>query len=145
MNKRLMIALALLVTQSSAFAQIPLQTAREEVTKKYVLDLQHADYKDIIQLFANDGYVISTSRGKMNAKEFFYSFLPEIVSAKTDLHQIYQKTADDNVMAARFHFEYKMKNGETGSGEYVDEFTFADHSTKLKSVYMFENTRFDIA
>ena len=77
---------------------------------RYQQDLQRADYKDIVQLFAKDGFVISTSRGKMDAKEFFYSFLPEIASAKTDLHQIFSKTADQNVLAARFHFEYKMRH-----------------------------------
>lgn len=145
MKLRLIVALVLMTTTASAFAQSPLQVEREAVTRRYVQDLERADYKDIVQLFTKDAFVISTSRGKANAKDFFYSFLPEIVSAKTDLHQVFQKTADDDVMAARFHFEYKMKDGEAGGGEYVDEFTFAENSSKLISVYMFENLRFNIA
>lgn len=145
MKTRLIIALTLLLTQTPVFANIPLHVAREEVARRYLQDLQHADYKDIVQLFAKDGYVISTSRGKVDAKEFFYSFLPEIASAKTDLHQLFRSVEDENVMAARFHFEYKMKDGESGAGEYVDEFTFAENSTKLTAVYMFENVKFEAA
>jgi len=31
---------------------------------------------------------------------------------------------------------------ETGDGEYVDEFVFANNSAKLLAVYMFENLKF---
>lgn len=119
-----------------------LQIFRELVIRKYVSDLQKADYKSIIQIFEKEGIVISTSRGKMNAKDFFSSFLPNIKSANTQLHQLFMGDVSDNHAMARFHFSFKLKDGEEGNGEYVDEFVFTDDSTKLSAVYMFENLKF---
>jgi hypothetical protein len=122
-----------------------LETARQQVTRQYILDLQKADYKDISQLFEKEGNVISTSRGKVNAKDFFYSFLPNINSATTNLHQTFLNETDKNRLAVRFHFSFKLKDGEEGKGEYVDEFVFTNNSVKLSAVYMFENLKFDPA
>lgn len=119
-----------------------LSAKRGKVIKQYVMDLQKADYKHIVQLFEKNGIVISTSRGKIDAKEFFYSFLPNIDSANTDLHQIFNNDMNTDRMAARFQFKFKLKDGEEGNGEYVDEFVFANHSIKLSGVYMFENLKF---
>ena len=122
--------------------KISLKESRKEVVKRYIMDLQKADYKDIAQLFEPNGIVISTSRGKANAKEFFYAFLPNVTSANTDPHQYYIGDTDANRIATRFHFSFKLKEGEEGNGEYVDEFVFSNNDTKLSAVYMFENLRF---
>ncbi|OGT52488.1 MAG: hypothetical protein A3E84_03160 [Gammaproteobacteria bacterium RIFCSPHIGHO2_12_FULL_42_13] len=121
---------------------ISLEEARKEVVKRYIVDLQKADYKDIAQLFDQNGIVISTSRGKVNAKEFFYSFLPDVASANTETHQYFIGDTDVNRIAIRFHFSFKLKDGEKGDGEYVDEFVFSNNDTKLSAVYMFENIKF---
>ncbi len=115
---------------------------REQVAQQYIQDLQKADYKDITSLFEKNGIVISTSRGKVNAKDFFYAFLPEINSATTELHQIFINNIDKNRLTARFHFAFTLKDGEKGNGEYVDEFVFSENSTQLTAVYMFENLKF---
>ena len=120
-----------------------LKEVREQVTKQYIQDLQKGDYKDITQLFEKNGIVVSTSRGKFNAKEFFYSFLPNIASANTELHQFFISDTDIDRISARFHFSFKLKDGEEGNGEYVDEFIFSHNSTKLLAVYMFENLKFE--
>ena len=117
--------------------------AREQIINQYILDLQNADYKDITQLFEKNGIVISTSRGKVDAKEFFYSFLPNILHAETKIHQFFINQSDNNHLSARFHFSFTLKDGEEGNGEYIDEFIFADHSAKLSAVYMFENLKFE--
>jgi len=116
-----------------------LKTAREQVLQQYVRDLQNADYKDITALFEKNGTVISTSHGEVDAKTFYYSFLSNVSSAATEIHQMYNGDETANVMAVRFHFTYAMKDGEKGSGEYIDEFTFTSNSAKLTNVYMFEN------
>lgn len=121
--------------------EIQLKEAREKIVKQYILDLQKADYKDITQLFEKNGMVISTSQGKVDAKEFFYSFLPSISSASTELHQYYVGETDQNRTTARFHFSFELKDGEKGEGEYMDEFIFSKNSTKLIAVYMFENLK----
>lgn len=128
--------LLLSITHSS-FAT---QTTRNQVVTRYLADLQNADYKDITSLFEPNGVVVSTSRGKINAKEFFYGFLPNIQSAKVDTHQLFAGTER---RAARFHLQYTMKDGEKGAGEYMDEFVFSKNSAKLAAVYMFENSHFD--
>lgn len=130
-----------LITPHYVFAA-PSCISKEEVAKRYLLDLAKADYKDIVRLFDKNGFVISTSRGKVNAKEFFYAFLPNVESAKTELHQIFTSQSDANRITARFHLTYQLKDGEKGNGEYVDEFIFDANSHKLSAVYMFENLKF---
>lgn len=142
---RVVLGLTLLILQSEfAMANTDLNTERMNVVKQYVMDLQNANYQDISQLFEKDGYVISTSRGQMNAKDFFYAFLPFVSSANTEIHQTFISDANSNVLGARFHFTFNMKDGEKGEGEYMDEFTFSNDSTKLTSVYMFENLKFNM-
>jgi hypothetical protein len=134
---------------SAAFADqanhsTDLSSERKAVIMQYIGDLQKADYKDIAQLFEKNGFVVSTSRGHVNAKDFFYAFLPNVSTANTEIHQTFFNDADQTY-AARFHFSFKLRDGELGDGEYVDEFVFSDHSSKLSAVYMFENLKFDIA
>jgi hypothetical protein len=127
---------------SEMHSSTSLQDERKQIVKQYILDLQKADYQDITQLFDKNGIVISTSKGKINAKEFFYAFLPEILTASTEEHQAFFSSDNSNHLGARFHFKFKLKEGEAGEGEYTDEFVFMDNSTKLEAVYMFENLKF---
>lgn len=120
-----------------------LSIQRNKVINQYITDLKNADYKDITQLFVKNGFVVSTSRGHINAKDFFYSFLPNIETADTELHQSFVSDRDSNRRAVRFHFNFKLKDGEIGNGEYVDEFIFSDYSAKIVAVYMFENLSAD--
>ena len=137
-------SLALIMMSKSVIAadnRTTLAAEREQAARQYVADLGKADSHDIIQLFAKDGYVISTSRGKMDAKEFFQAFLPNISKSSSEWHQYFNETNDVDRFAARFHFIYQMKDGEQGEGEYVDEFIFEKNSNKLTAVYMFENLK----
>ena len=138
----LLLTLSNTAMASQSNEKTSLQQDREQVIKQYIRDLQQADYKDISQLFDSNGTVVSTSRGQINAKEFFYSFLPEITSASTEQHQSFISSDDSNHYASRFHFKFKLKDGETGEGEYTDEFVFVSDSIKLSAVYMFENLKF---
>lgn len=138
------ISFLLIVMSNYAIAASDLNLERDQVVRQYILDLERADYQGISALFENGGTVVSTSRGNINAKDFFYSFLPNIESATTEFHQAFTSNVDNNRYAARFHFSFKLKDGETGDGEYVDEFIFGTNSAKLTSVYMFENLRFNI-
>ena len=126
---------------SSANTQ-SLQTQRETVIKEYLADLAAANYQDIALLFDPNGYVVSTSRGHANAKEFFYAFLPNVTQAHTTLHAAFLSGGTPDTSAARFHLDFQLKDGETGNGEYMDEFVFNPGSTKLAAVYMFENLQF---
>jgi hypothetical protein len=140
MKSKYILGLLTLLTANLTYANPALNHEREDITKQYVMDLQKADYKDIYQLFEKNGIVVSTSRGKVDAKEFFYAFLPEIQSAATEIHQTFSGT-DKNRLAVRFHFAFKLKDGSSGEGEYVDEFIFTENSNKLAAVYMFENLK----
>jgi hypothetical protein len=137
------LSLTAFTTAASSVEASQLQSDRENVIKQYIMDLQQADVLDITGLFENNGTVVSTSRGKVLAQDFFSGFLPEIQSASTEIHQIFSNNTDKNRYAARFHFVFKLKDGEAGEGEYVDEFTFTNNSPKLTAVYMFENIKFD--
>lgn len=120
-----------------------LNEARTEVVNRYVADLASANLQDIISLFDANGKVVSTSKGSMNAKEFFYAFLPEIKEAITVINQTFMGVTDTNRMAVRFHFTFKLKDGETGEGEYIDEFVFKNNSVQLSEVIMFENNKYN--
>lgn len=143
MKKKIALALTVFCAlNNSAYANTSdcvLKQAREKVIKQYVTDLQKADYKDITQLFEKDGFVISTGAGKVNAKDFFYSFLSNVISANTEFHQVFAD--NENRLAARFHFSFKFKDGDAGDGEYMDEYVFSPSSKKLAEVYMFENLK----
>jgi len=119
-----------------------LNIAREQVVVRYLQDLAKADAADIATLFTEEGIVMSTSRGKARAKEFFLAFLPQVTTASTELHQTFSGKTDANRYAARFHLDYRLKDGETGNGEYMDEFVFEANSTQLNAIYMFENLKF---
>ena len=121
---------------------VNLNLQREQVISEYILDLGKAEPQGITALFVEDGTVISTSQGNVLAHDFFYSFLPNIEYANTEVHQTFLSKGDGNHYAARFHFDFKLKDGEVGDGEYVDEFIFENNSAKLISVYMFENLKF---
>lgn len=112
------------------------------VIARYVHDLGQADAQDIVKLFATDGFVLSTSAGKKDARMFFKTFLPKIKTAHTQLKKIFVSNEQNsgNHYAARFHYTYTLKNGERGDGEYVDEFIF-NSKGELSAVYMFENLK----
>lgn len=120
-----------------------LEKTRENVIKQYINDLQSADAEHISELFVAKGTVVSTSRGAVDARDFFHSFLPEIESASTELHGLFINTNSASSYTARFHFIFNLKDGEQGEGEYIDEFIFATNSSKLLAVYMFENLKFE--
>lgn len=119
-----------------------LNAKRQQVIHRYVEDLAKADANDIGSLFTDDGIVMSTSRGKNNAKSFFSDFLPMIYTAATDLHQSFISLDDVDRYSARFHLSFQLKDGEKADGEYIDEFVFEKNSAKLKRVDMFENLHY---
>lgn len=119
-----------------------LEAQRSHVIHQYLYDLENANLKDMISLFTKEGWVISTSKSKINAKDFFSDFLPSIKSAKTVFHQEMLSVDNTEHYAVRFHFEFKLKNGENRQGEYMDEFVFAQNSSRLNQVYLFENPHF---
>lgn len=122
-----------------------LNEARIEIVNRYVDDLASANINDIVSLFDANGKVVSTSKRSMNAKEFFYAFLPEIKEATTVINQTFLGVTDNNRLAVRFHFTFKLKDGETGEGEYIDEFVFKENSTQLSEVIMFENNKYNLS
>ncbi len=140
MKKIVLFALLALSAQAQADT---LAQDRLAVISAYINDLQNADNKHIIGLFQKGAIVISTSRGSIDAKEFFDSFLPQLASAYTLTKQTFVTTISGDEYAARFYFSYQMKDGSSGKGEYIDEFNFTPGSSKLESVYMFENTKFN--
>ncbi|CDZ77783.1 hypothetical protein BN59_02073 [Legionella massiliensis] len=131
-----------IAAESSYSDSVNLDSQRRHVITEYILDLGKADPEGITALFSDGGTVISTSKGEVGAYDFFHSFLPNIESADTEVHQTFLSKGDENHYAARFRFNFKLKDGEMGDGEYIDEFIFENNSAKLISVYMFENLKF---
>src|SRR5579872_6631657 len=116
--------------------------ARLKTIHQYLNNLQNADYKDMKNIFSQNAIVVSTSRGKLDAIEFFNAFLPEVTAGNTQLHQTFISYDDKDRLAARFHLNLQLKDDEKVNGEFVDEFIFDKDSEKLTAVYMFENLKF---
>jgi hypothetical protein len=125
---------------SPSFAS-SLQQQRIHAIKQYLNNLQSKDVQGMLTLFTKDGTVVSTSKGKISAQKFFTGFLSELTDATVNLSQLFISIQNNNRLSARFHLTYKLKSGEEGQGEYMDDFTFLDHSSKLSQVYMFENVK----
>lgn len=147
LSKKLYLGLALFGFSQILVAAVQNEQAyllaeREQVVQQYIQYLGKADYQDIASLFSEDGIVVSTSRGRVDARQFFNNFFPQIESSETKYHQGFISLDDANRYAGRFHLRYQLKDGERGEGEYVDEFIFVEHSAVLKAVYMFENLKF---
>lgn len=132
--------LSLLLLTSVVFAE-DLQSIRKEVVAQYLTDLESGHLDHMITLFEENGTVMSTSKGQVDAKVFFTAFLPHIVSGKIELHQFFAGDDADH-FAVRFGLYLMMDDGWSGYGEYMDDFIFAPNSEKLSAVYMFENTHF---
>ena len=145
-KKKIATFLVSLMTSVSAVAAInqasDLNEERMEIINRYVADLGSANLQDMISLFEENGKVVSISKGSVNAKEFFSSFLPEVVEATTVIHQVFLGATDANRMVFRFHLSFKLKDGEMVDGEYIDEVVFKNNSTLLSEVMMFENKKF---
>lgn len=124
-------------------AKDDLQASRQEIVQQYLSDLKKLDYYHIVTLFNGNGLVVSTSKGKNNARDFFYTFLPTVKKSNTELHKVFLGDTDPNALAARFHLKLRMKDGKQTEGEYMDEFVFEKNSNKLLAVYMFENLQFN--
>jgi hypothetical protein len=118
-----------------------LDQKRKAVVHAYLDNLEHANPSGMDNLFVQDGQVVSTSQGHVNAHQFFFDFLPLIETAKVDVGDIYQSISQQGRYSAGFHFSWVLKDGGQGGGHFVDEFVFAKHTAKLKIVYMYENSQ----
>lgn len=116
-----------------------IEKQRLETINQYLNALKNKDIKTMNSLFSSNGVVISTSKGKIEASQFFSGFLTELKSASIKPFNIYKDINDDDHYAAKFYFSWTEKMGETAGGNYMDDFTFAKNSNKLLQVYMFEN------
>jgi hypothetical protein len=134
-----------------------LNSAQTKVIQNYVAALANHDAVAISQLFTSGGYVVSMSKGRVDARKFFGEFLPNIATAHSELHgyfrELNQTSCGVNLkiesgchprLAAQFHFDYTMKDDpQPQSGEFVDIFEFEPSSNLLQAVYMFGNDKFN--
>lgn len=125
-------------TANAAESSQTLHTKRVQTVLQYLHDLQTANVTDILRLFKSNAKVISTSQGEVSAKAFFESFLGQVVSAQVNLVNLQKCNSKPDRYTARFRFSWTMKNGDTGAGEFVDEFIFLPHEAILDEVIMSE-------
>src|SRR3989344_5091013 len=110
-------------------------TVAKKQIQRYLNNLQTGNADDMANLFMPNGYVYSTTKGKMNAITFFNAFLPQIKTAQVTIRNIYKQDGGyGSWYAASFHYTYIMKDGEQGGGDYTDEFRFHIGSDRLDGV-----------
>lgn len=128
----------LLMVSVNSFADT-LEKERLETINQYLGALQKIDTKLMTSLFTQQGFVISTSKGKVDPMKFFTGFFNELKSTNVKISNLYKDLKYPNHYAAKFKFSWTEKTGASAGGEYIDDFTFADNSNKLLVVNMFEN------
>ncbi len=139
MNKTIKIIISFFLLINTSFANY---SKRLDQIKNYATALQNHDAIKITSLFANNGYVVSTSQGKIDAREFFNNFLPFVLEGKVDVKNYYGEISNSNALAASFELTLKLINGEVVHGFFVDEFLFQKNSDLLEGVIMYENTKY---
>ena len=142
-------AIALLIPFSLTLASAGNQQSEEAFhssrtarIQNYMAALRNHDAKQMLSQFVPGGTVVSTSQGNVDAASFFNSFFPEIQSAEVTINNIYIDRNSNSKASATFHFNWVLKDGSTGGGDYSDEFFFDDYSgSKLGKVIMYENLK----
>jgi hypothetical protein len=137
----IMLSLVLLSFGNISYANKNLlEIERLHQIKAYLSDLQDHDADAISGLFVPGGTVLSTSRGSINAAQFFHSFLPTIKIATVSVQSIYKAVDKKNDYSASFSFHWILKDGTKDGAVYEDEFIFEKNSALFKQVIMYENT-----
>tara|TARA_A100001015_G_C14806278_1_gene639035 strand:+ start:145 stop:585 length:441 start_codon:yes stop_codon:yes gene_type:complete len=143
LNKATLIALSLFMTNSAlAKVESPISTKQMATVVGYGKALETHDAAMMERLFKDNGVVVSTSKGKVNAKSFFRDFLPYVVSAKLTFENFYQTTESKNSYSASFDLDMTLESGEKIHSHFIDEFHFKNNETKLSKVVMYESPKY---
>ncbi|SEK56257.1 hypothetical protein SAMN04487910_0826 [Aquimarina amphilecti] len=115
---------------------------KEEIAKKYLFLLEKGDVGQIIDLFADNGTVVSPLYGTLSASKFYKVLSEDTNSSKLHLDGVFLEK-NTNRISLLFDYEWILKNKSKVAFKVVDilELTKDNKIQKLTIIYDTVNTR----
>ncbi|WP_299437098.1 nuclear transport factor 2 family protein [uncultured Aquimarina sp.] len=115
---------------------------KEEVAKKYLSFLERGEIDNVINLFVDEGIVVSPLYGVLPATEFYKSLSEDTTSSKLLFDGLFFEK-NTNRISLLFDYVWTLKNGKVVEFKVVDilELTPENKIKKLTIIYDTVNTR----
>lgn len=115
---------------------------KKELTKKYLEYLENGEIDQVIQLFTEDGIVVSPIYGTMVAKEFYYALAADTKASKLNVDGFFVEENSKRV-SILFDYYWTLKSDEIIKFKVVDviELTSENKIEKLTIIYDTVNVR----
>ncbi len=111
---------------------------RVQIVRSYFAFLTASDIASIIELFADDAYVVSPVLGTMDAGDFFRTLGEASAQNVLTVHRV-MSSDDDRVHAAHFTYDWTLAKGGQIEFDGVDVFEFNDDD-RIASMKIFYDT-----
>lgn len=115
-----------------------MSAARSAILKRYFQCLTDGDIDTIVSLFAPDGDVVSPFLGVMKADQFFARLSEASNGSFLTVLDILHGD-DGQTAAARFRYDWTLKDGSDVTFEGVDHYTFDDQD-RIKRMNIYYDT-----
>ncbi|WP_108804046.1 nuclear transport factor 2 family protein [Aquimarina sp. Aq107] len=115
---------------------------KEEVAKRYLFLLEKGDVPKVVDLFTDDGIVVSPLYGTLSAAKFYKDLSEDTNSSKLHLDGIFLEK-DTNRLSLLFDYEWILKNNEKVNFKVVDILDLSEDNKiqKLTIIYDTVNSR----
>jgi len=113
----------------------------ENVIRAYLSGLEEGDSSKILQLFAEDGVVVSRLYGEAGASEFFPRLFRDTLESKNSLQEIYHSSWAQHRFAAHFIYDWKLRDGTEVSFVCTDVFELDGNSGKIRKLSIIYDSR----
>ena len=115
---------------------------KEEIAKEYLSFLEKGEIDKVIQLFTEDGIVVSPVYGTMVAKEFYYALAADTKASKLNFDGLFVEE-NSNRISILFDYHWTLKSDEIIKFKVVDviELTCDNKIEKLTIIYDTVNVR----
>ncbi|WP_299179593.1 nuclear transport factor 2 family protein [uncultured Aquimarina sp.] len=115
---------------------------KEEIAKRYLFLLEKGDVAKVVDLFTDDGIVVSPLYGTLSAAKFYKDLSEDTNSSKLHLDGIFLEK-DTNRLSLLFDYEWILKNNEKVNFKVVDILDLSEDNKiqKLTIIYDTVNSR----
>ncbi|WP_405206815.1 nuclear transport factor 2 family protein [Aquimarina sp. LLG6339-5] len=115
---------------------------KEEIAKRYLFLLEKGDVAKVVDLFADDGIVVSPLYGTLSAAKFYKHLSEDTNSSKLHLDGLFLEK-DTNRISLLFDYEWILKNSEKVNFKVVDILDLSEDNKiqKLTIIYDTVNSR----
>ncbi|MEM6724100.1 MAG: nuclear transport factor 2 family protein [Bacteroidota bacterium] len=112
------------------------------ITQTYLAGLAEASLEEILDLFAENGQVISPLYGKMDARSFYTALFQDTKRSKVELIEAFPHP-DKEQLALYFNYRWTMEHGTEVEFDVVDIIECNTHQKieRLTIIYDTQHTR----